>query len=237
VGSTVNLYRRLYTYYNIPLLITNKSLIYKALLKYGHSKFSLSVLEFIDKTKLSKDELKKKLLEREQFYIDALDPEYNILKKAGSSLGYKHTPDSLIKMSGENHPLYGDKNLEIRARMSEAKSGENHPLFGKKGENHPLSGKTHTPETLAKMSLAKSGKNNPMSGKSHSAKTLAKISNANGTFIYLYDTQGSLVITFSSARKVGEYFNCTHQTIKRYALNGKIFKEQWILSTSLISKK
>jgi len=203
VGSTVNLYRRLYTYYNIPLLITNKSLIYKALLKYGHSKFSLSVLEFIDKTKLSKDELKKKLLEREQFYIDALDPEYNILKKAGSSLGYKHTPDSLIKMSGENHPLYGDKNLVIRARMS----------------------------------LAKSGKNNPMSGKSHSAKTLAKISNANGTLIYLYDTQGSLVITFSSARKVGEYFNCTHQTIKRYALNGKIFKEQWILSTSLISKK
>jgi hypothetical protein len=93
VGSSFNLYSRLYKYYNIPLLISNKSIIYKALLKYGHSKFSLTILEYIDKTGLSKDELKIKLLQREQFYIDSLEPEYNILKTAGSSLGYKHTED------------------------------------------------------------------------------------------------------------------------------------------------
>lgn len=39
------------------------------------------------------------LLDREQFYIDKLNPEYNILKIAGSNLGYKHTEASLKLMS------------------------------------------------------------------------------------------------------------------------------------------
>jgi group I intron endonuclease len=39
------------------------------------------------------------VLDREQFYIDKLNPEYNILKIAGSNLGYKHTEASLKLMS------------------------------------------------------------------------------------------------------------------------------------------
>lgn len=35
---------------------------------------------------------------REQHYIDTLYPEYNVLKTAYSSLGYKHTPESLEKV-------------------------------------------------------------------------------------------------------------------------------------------
>jgi len=35
------------------------------------------------------------LLEREQFYFNKLKPEYNIVKKAGSTLGYKHSEESL----------------------------------------------------------------------------------------------------------------------------------------------
>jgi hypothetical protein len=38
------------------------------------------------------------LLEREQYYLDNLRPEYNIVKTAGSTLGYKHTEESLEKM-------------------------------------------------------------------------------------------------------------------------------------------
>jgi len=59
-----------------------------ALLKYGYSKFSLTILEYIDKTGLSKDEFLILLLEREQFYLDSLDPEYNILKFAKKSTNY-----------------------------------------------------------------------------------------------------------------------------------------------------
>lgn len=38
---------------------------------------------------------KDSLIEREQFYLDKLQPEYNILKIAYSSLGYKHTIESI----------------------------------------------------------------------------------------------------------------------------------------------
>lgn len=39
-----------------------------------------------------------KLLSREQFYLDNLKPEYNIAQTAGSTLGYKHTDESIAKM-------------------------------------------------------------------------------------------------------------------------------------------
>lgn len=55
--------------------------ICKALLKYGYSNFSISILEYYDSNNR---------LVREQYYIDLLQPEYNILKKAGSSVGYLH---------------------------------------------------------------------------------------------------------------------------------------------------
>ena len=56
--------------------------INKALLKHGYAKFSLEILEYCN----SED-----LLKREQYYLDTLKPEYNIVKKAGSTLGYKHS--------------------------------------------------------------------------------------------------------------------------------------------------
>jgi hypothetical protein len=44
----------------------------------------LDILEYCEKVKTV-------ILKSEQYYIDLLKPEYNILTKAGSSLGYKHT--------------------------------------------------------------------------------------------------------------------------------------------------
>ena len=62
---------------------------------------------------------KSDLIKKEQYYIDLLKPEYNILKIAGSSLGFKHTEESLAKMIGEKNPMFGKK-------------GVKHPMFGKK---------------------------------------------------------------------------------------------------------
>lgn len=66
------------------------SLICKALLKYGYQGFRLEILEYCPSSIV---------LDREQFYIDKLNPEYNILKIAGSNLGYKHSEASLKLMS------------------------------------------------------------------------------------------------------------------------------------------
>jgi hypothetical protein len=51
-------------------------------------------LEYIDVSNLPKEEARKLILEREQYYLDLLKPEYNILKVAGSSLGFKHSEES-----------------------------------------------------------------------------------------------------------------------------------------------
>jgi group I intron endonuclease len=85
IGSSVNLYNRLSLYYS-KLFMENylknsKSYIYNALLKHGHENLSLTILEYCDK---------EKCIEREDFFLSSFPHEYNILAKAGSSLGRKH---------------------------------------------------------------------------------------------------------------------------------------------------
>jgi group I intron endonuclease len=90
IGNSVNLNRRFREYYNInhlqSALRKSNSRIHGSLLKYGYSRFSLDIMEYCDKSDL---------LNREQFYMDNLLPEYNILKLAGSRAGYKYSKESL----------------------------------------------------------------------------------------------------------------------------------------------
>ena len=41
---------------------------------------------------------KDKTILREQYYLDQLKPEYNLLQTAGSSLGNKHTDEAIKKI-------------------------------------------------------------------------------------------------------------------------------------------
>ncbi len=126
VGSSQDLARRLRSYFNINYLIKESSMVInKALLKEGYASFSLYILEYCS-------EGKKDLLQREQYYLNTLNPEYNILKIAGSLLGFKHYEKTRAKISsskaGEKNPMFGKK-------------GELHPMFGKIGEKNPMFGK------------------------------------------------------------------------------------------------
>ncbi len=58
--------------------------------KYGEDKFEFNIIEYTTK---------EKLIEREQYYLDTLQPQYNFLKVAYSSLGFKHTEECKNKMS------------------------------------------------------------------------------------------------------------------------------------------
>jgi group I intron endonuclease len=82
--------RRFRDYYNNSFLtqIKNKMTINKALLKYGYSNFKLEILEYCDSDNV---------ISREQYYMGQLNPEYNILKLAGSRYGYRHTEETLAK--------------------------------------------------------------------------------------------------------------------------------------------
>ena len=89
IGSSTNISVRMYTYYSLLSLAKSNRPIDRALLKHGFSNFTLEILEYCDKNNV---------LDREQYYMDILKPQYNIVEIAGSTLGYKHTPESLAKM-------------------------------------------------------------------------------------------------------------------------------------------
>lgn len=64
------------------ILKRSKSPIFSSIRKHGLSDFSLEILKYCNLVKCIK---------WEQYYIDLLKPEYNLLKVAGSPLGSKHT--------------------------------------------------------------------------------------------------------------------------------------------------
>jgi len=114
VGSSCNLRVRLTNYYNVKHLSKWDGLMVRALLKFGYSNFKLEILEYC---------LPEDVINREQYYLDLLQPEYNIYKVAGSPSGYKHTEETLAKLreikKGNKHPLFG-KNIsdETKAKIS-----------------------------------------------------------------------------------------------------------------------
>jgi len=155
--------------------------INKALLKYGYSSFRLEILEYCDPMDAVK---------REQDYIDLLAPEYNILKIAGSLLGYKHSEETLKKFRNRKHSEQSKK------LMSEINLGKNNPRFGK----------THTEETKALLRAARLGK-----VLSESAKT--KMSVDKGTAIKVFDKEMNVTSTFSSITRAAEGLGVTRQAL------------------------
>jgi group I intron endonuclease len=91
--------------------------IYKAILKYNHSNFIFEIIEYCDP---------KNVLEREQFYLDHYDFEYNILGKARSLLGYKHSLDTLSKMKGRKNALGYKHTLETLEKLRETQTNKKH---------------------------------------------------------------------------------------------------------------
>lgn len=94
VGSAVSLSKRFSVYFSTKsvneVLNRSKSKILSALLKYGYSAFRLEILEICNSNQT---------IDREQYYLDLLKPEYNILSIASSSLGKLHSEETKLKIS------------------------------------------------------------------------------------------------------------------------------------------
>lgn len=221
VGQAKNLSHRFLNYFN-PGYLRNRGtlVINRALLKYGYSNFSLTVLEYCSITELT---------EREQYYIDKFNPKYNTLKIAGSSLGYRVSEETKLKISNslkgvyvrEKSALFGRTySVETRAIMSLKKSGKNNPLFGK---NHSEA----TRELMRQKAL----------GRKHSEETLLKMSSSKGYPVYIYekcDSKGfKLIGNFVSIRRAAKFLGVSSNTIRSYVNSGKIFRNRYKFSGAL----
>jgi excinuclease UvrABC nuclease subunit len=144
IGSAVDLNKRMSEYYRESYIThpsRGKSIICYALVKYGYSNFSLSILEYCDRYEV---------ITREQYYLDLLNPSYNILKYAYSSDGYKHTLEAIQKISlakkgkftKEDNSFYGKthteevKELMSRVALKRTKPNNAKPVFLKDLNNN-----------------------------------------------------------------------------------------------------
>ena len=92
VGSSTNLKYRLNEHASdLRKNIHCNSYLQRVYNKYGSDSLLFVIVEHVEN--------KNKLIEIEQFYINNLNPKYNICKIAGSSLGKKHSKKSKKKMS------------------------------------------------------------------------------------------------------------------------------------------
>lgn len=119
LGSTSNAKSRLQTYYdNYTLNLINMP-IYKAILKYGHSNFILDIIEYCDSAET---------IQKEQYYLDRFDFDYNILEKANSSLGYKHNSQTIKKMKGRQNFLGYKHTEETKDKLRELQTNKKYSV-------------------------------------------------------------------------------------------------------------
>ena len=156
IGSSINLKRRLNSYYNLKSLAKEPTrYINNAILKEGHSAFILYILEYCSK---------EILLQREQHYFDLLKPSYNICPIAGSTLGLLHNEDTKNKISinklgtnlGEDNHFYNKIHTdEAKKKMSLAKLGKSLSSDIKEKISNTMKGITFSEEHKYKLSLSK----------------------------------------------------------------------------------
>lgn len=92
IGSTIDYKKRVYCHlYYLKTKKHQNQRLQNHVNKYGKEDLVFSILEIVVG-------LKELLLKREQFYLDAFSPSFNILKIAGSPLGTKHTEETKAKL-------------------------------------------------------------------------------------------------------------------------------------------
>jgi len=146
VGSSITLARRMSAHFfyatSSKSNVNSNLVLYRAMKKYKLENFSLVILEFC------KSDLKE-CAELEQKWIDFYQPKYSILKIARSSLGLKHSKDTILKLKElfrkENHPKYGiqhsiESKKAISLGIKEFYKNNPHKYKGKKGKLSPQYG-------------------------------------------------------------------------------------------------
>jgi group I intron endonuclease len=219
IGQSSDLSKRFRKYFS-PSYIKSKDsfIISRALIKYGYSNFSVTILEYCNVPDL---------LKREQHYLDKLNPKYNILKIAGSSLNYLQSEETKAKISKALKGVYVKEKSSLFGSFHTEETKELMSLK-KKGINNPLFGKTHSEKTKSLMKQK-------ALGRKHSDDTKLKISSLHGNPINIYEKCSSegfkLIGSFVSIRKAAKFLGISSSTIIRYKNSGEIFKDRYKFSS------
>lgn len=148
------------------------------------------------------------MLEREQFYLDLLIPDYNILKYAYSLLGFKHSEETLEKLKTR---IVSPEHKEILSSIHK--------------------GKLVSEETRNKLAVATASyrKNNPLTTEALAnitAKTLAR----EGVSVSVLNTQTNEIKEFSNQTEAGEFLGVTRQAIYNAVKRGSLINGIYLVT-------
>ena len=197
VGSAIKLTDRINDYFQFAYQKDKANLpIVRALKKYGMDSFILFIIEYVEPSNL---------ILREQYWINTLQPKYNILSEAGNSSGFKHSEETKNLISflkkGSTH------SLEIKKQMSISRMGINNSFFGQ----------THSEDVRKRMSeYAKNRVKDPKPGLS----------------LVVYSLEGVPLFNFKSVREASRELNADPRTMTRSAGSDKAFRGKYFIKTS-----
>ena len=148
IGSAINLYNR--KHIHLTHLKNNKhhnSKLQRFVNKYGIDNLYFECVELCEK---------EDLIKKEQFYIDTLNPYFNIAKIAGSNLGIKITKEQSEKLSklrkGKQNSLGRKYSEETILKMKESAKKRGIHINFMNASKKANTGKKHTKEHRFKVS-------------------------------------------------------------------------------------
>lgn len=104
IGSSNNLYNRLHEHYhNLKNNKTHNKHLQAAWNKYGETKFIYGILEYCDEAIQ---------FDREQYYLDFMQPEYNLTPNVVASIGIRVSDETKNKISNTLKNKYASKEIE-----------------------------------------------------------------------------------------------------------------------------
>lgn len=196
IGSSVNLSVRLHKYYSVKHLNKYKTPLHNALLKYGFENFTLEILEYCEQG--------INPVTREQYYLDTLKPEYNVLEQAGSSLGFKHR-DETLEFFKNNRKV----SEETRKNLSLAATGRILTESDRKKISEARKGINLSDETRTKLS---------------SVATALR-----GVSVVVQNLNTNEELEFTNLTEAGEYIGVSRTAVRKYLDTGKPVKNIYIL--------
>ena len=161
-------------------------------------------------------------VKREQYYLDHFDFYYNVLAKADSLLGYKHTNETLGKMKGRQNVLGYKHTTETKNKLRDHQTNKTHTDIAKnkmknvwaerKSKNIPLLSPSlgffaeETYEENLSVVKAKFGARKPIKGK----------------IVVVTSKETNLSIEFISISEAASFLNVTRVTLRTYIKTQKV---------------
>lgn len=191
-----------------------------------HKDFKFEILEYCKA---------ENLIEKEQYYLDLLNPNLNILKKAYSSIGYKHSEENLNKIKEFNRVI--TKTEQWRKGVSKTWFKKGHKTTMSEENKLKLieRNKINKPSAEVRRKMSEKAKQRDRSNLDLNKFIISGIESSKKPVIQKNSITGE-ILRFDSITNAIAQFNTKQTRHLRNAINtGKLYKKSyWYFEKNLV---